>query len=180
MTDTKNTLLSLAELCRLTASQLCDAICNECRTCASDISDLNRSMLSELADLERLSVLGECSPDTLHAAHALGECVSRAFSAALILPSEIPHLPPLAEEAACNAQLAAFPEQLLTTLSALDRFPFYSLHLCANKARGAHAMLLNNYITCDGGKRLLPLSHALEAHRNMLERTCGLLMELRR
>ena len=38
---------------------------------------------------------------------------------------------------------------------------------------------INNYVSCNGGKRLLPLSHALEAHRNILERTCGLLMELR-
>ena len=177
MTDTQSHLLSLAELCRLTAAHLRDALCNECRTCAGDISDLNRSMLSELADLERHTAEGIIKPQTLHAAHALGECVSRAFSAALLLPSNIPHLPPLVEEATCNAQLASFPEQLLTTLSALDRFPFYSLHLCANKARGAHAMLLNHYVSSDGGRWLLPLSHALEAHRNVLERTCGLLME---
>ncbi|MBQ8214035.1 MAG: hypothetical protein IJZ80_08500 [Clostridia bacterium] len=177
MPDTKNPLLSLSELCRLTAVHLKDAICNECHTCAADISDLNRVMLSELADIERHTAEGICTPHTLHLAHALGECVSRAFSAALLLPSSIPPLPPLVEEATCNAQLAVFPEQLLTTLSELDRFPFYSLHLCANKARGAHAMLLNNYIATDGGKWLLPLSYALEAHRNVLERTCGLLME---
>lgn len=177
MTDTPNDLLSLTELCRLTASHLRDAICNECHTCASDISDLNRAMLSSLADIERQTAEGIFSSRDLHVAHALGECVSRAFSAALLLPTNIPHLPPLVEEATCNAQLASFPEKLLTTLSNLDRFPFYSLHLCANKARGAHAMLINNYVSFDSGRWLLPLSHALEAHRNVLERTCGLLME---
>ena len=177
MTDTPNTLLSLTELCRLTAVHLRDAICNECCTCASDVSDLNRAMLSELADIERQAAEGSVSKKDLHAAHALAECVNRAFSVALLLPPDIPHLPPLIEEAVCNAQLASFPEQLLTTLSKLDRFPFYSLHLCANKARGAHAMLINNYASLDSGRWLLPLSHAMEAHRNVLEHTCGLLME---
>lgn len=177
MLDIQTILLPSAELCRRTAEHLRDALCNECFSCASDISDLNRSMLSMLADLEKQTAEGRVSSHQLHAAHALSECVSRAFSAALLLPQQIPPLPPLAEEAVCNAQLAAFPEQLLTTLAHLDRFPFYSLHLCANKARGAHAMLVNNYVCKDGGRWLLPLAHALEAHRNVLERTCGLLME---
>ena len=177
MSNTQTVLLSLAGLCRLTAAHLRDALCNECHTCAGDISDLNRAMLSELAEAERQTAEGVLSASCLHTAHALGECVSRAFSAALLLPSSIPSLPPLVEEATCNAQLAVFPEQLLTTLSELDRFPFYSLHLCANKARGAHAMLLNNYVCNEGGRWLLPLAHALEAHRNILERACGLLME---
>lgn len=177
MSDTQTIQLSFAKLCRHSAELLRDAICNKCHTCIGEISDLNRAMLSELAEAERQAAEGKLSPAELHMAHAMGECVSRAFSAALLLPKSLPFLPPLAEEAACNAQLAAFPHQLLTTLSALDRFPFYSLHLCANKARGAHAMLINNYIISEHGMWLLPLSHALEAHRNVLERTCGLLSE---
>ncbi len=177
MPDTPKTLISLAELCRATAELLRDAVCNECRTCATQISDLNRKMLSELADLERHTAPDRNRPQIIRRAHALGECVNRAFSAALLLPQALPYLPALAEEVTCNAQLALFPEQLLTTLSDFDRFPFYSLHLCANKGRGAHALMINNYISTDSGKWLLPLAAALEDHRNTLEHACGVLME---
>ncbi len=176
MPETKQSLLSLASLCKTTAALLRDAVCNKCRDCAAQISDLNRRTLSELADIERQYAEGNSDFD-LRLSHALGECVTRAFSAALLLPQDLPYLQPLTEETLCNAQLACFPEQLLTTLSSLDRFPFYSLHLCANKGRGAHALLLNNCILASGDGRLLPLAFALESHRNILERTCGLLME---
>ncbi len=177
MPDTQKTLLSLASLCLSSAELLHDTVCNNCISCATQISDLNRNMLSELSDLERKCCELPSRTSTLRAAHALGECVTATFSAALLLPQTLPHIPPLEEEVTCIVQLAKFPEQLLTTLSGFDRFPFYSLHLCANKGRGAHALLLNNFIASDPTKALLPSAIALEALRNTLEHACGVLME---
>ncbi len=177
MPDTQKTLLSLASLCHESAALLRDTVCKHCVSCATQISDLNRKMLSELSDLERKCAELPSRTATLRIAHALGECVTASFSAALLLSPELPHIPPLEEEIVCIAQLARFPEQLLTTLSGFDRFPFYSLHLCANKGRGAHALLLNNFIASDPAKALLPAAIALEALRNTLEHACGVLME---
>ncbi len=176
MPETKTVLLPMAQLCRRTAELLQESVENNCKSCPSHISELNRDMLSELAELERKLAQGSISGAVLRVAHALGECVTRAFCVALLLPTQLPYLPLLTEELACNAALSCFPEQLLTTLSGLDRFPFYSLHLCANKGRGVHALLINNYIVGEG-KHLLPLAEALEAHRNVLERACGILIE---
>lgn len=169
--DFQKTLLSLAEYSENAAELLRAAVCENCRSCVSDISDLNRQTLLELSDAERAYASAPADGDTafLNAAQALTDCVTRAFSAAMLLPDELPILPPLFEIATANAHLAAYPEQIITHDKKLS---FYSLHLAANKGRGAHALLITNYLAFGGDRRLFPLALALEAHRNALEHAC--------
>lgn len=168
----------LAVSSRIAAEQLRDAVCGTCPTCASEISDINRTVMSELAEAEHRVLTAQTGTDGLSVAHALGETVSRAFCAAMLLPKGLAYLPPLAEEASCNAELALRMEELLTTEQP-SAFPFYSLHLCANKGRGAHALMLNNVCSHERGRHLLPLIFALEAHRNSLEYACCVISRVR-
>ena len=173
MSDLDTIALNLARTSQAAASLLFDAICNGCRTCAAQISDLNRQAALDLSDAERrcLSASGTPSP-TMPALIGLGACVSRAFSAALLLHELPDPLPPLCDIVACNLQLAEYPEQLLTHAEAVSP---YSIHLAANKGRGAHALLLTNYCNTESSRRWIPLFLALESHRNTLEHTCSLL-----
>lgn len=173
MSDLNTIALNLARASQAAASLLYDAICNGCRTCAAQISDLNRQAALDLSDAERRFLSASETPSPLmHALIGLGECVSRAFSAALLL-HELPEpLPPLRDIVACNLQLAEYHELLLTHAEAVSP---YSFHLAANKGRGAHALLLTNYCNTEASRRWIPLFFALETHRNTLEHTCSLL-----
>ncbi len=173
MSDLNTIALNLARASQAAATLLYDAICNGCRTCAAQISDLNRQAALDLSDAERRCLSSsEIPSQSMPALIGLGECVARAFSAALLL-HELPHpLPPLCDIVTCNLQLAEYPERLLTRTEEVSP---YSLHLIANKGRGAHALLLTNYCNTDGGRRWIPLILALESHRNTLEHTCSLL-----
>ena len=174
MTELQKDALELARATLAAATLLYDAVCRDCRTCAAQISDLNRQASLDLSDAERRCL---SDPDLDRTSMAsiigLGECVSRAFSAALLLPESLSPLPPLCDVVACNLQLSKYPEQLLRGDAMVSP---YSVHLAANKGRGAHALLLTNYCATKGGRYLLPLVLALEAHRNTLEHTCSLLM----
>ena len=173
MPEFQNIALNLARTSQAAAALLYDAICNGCRTCAAQISDLNRQASLDLSDAERCAPsIPEESSRLLMGVIGLGECVTRAFSAALLLSDRPDPLPPLCDIVACNLQLAEYPERLLSQGTGISP---YSLHLAANKGRGAHALLLTNYCHTDGGRRLLPLVLALEAHRNTLEHTCSIL-----
>lgn len=168
----------LAVHSRVAAEHLRDAVGGTCSACASEISDINRTVMSELAEAEHRVLTARTGNAELAVAHAVGETVSRAFCAAMLLPKGLPTLPPLAEEAACNAELALRMEELLTTEQP-SVFPFYSLHLCANKGRGAHALMLNNVCNHERGRHLLPFIFALEAHRNSLEYACCVISHTR-
>ena len=173
MPDFDTIAINLARASQDAASLLYDAICNGCRTCVVQISDLNRQATLDLSDAERHRLSShDVPPPILPALMGLGECVSRAFSAALLLHELPAPLPPLCDIVACNLQLAEYPVQLLTHAKA---FSPYSFHLAANKGRGAHALLLTNYCNTDGSRRWIPLFFSLESHRNTLEHTCSLL-----
>lgn len=167
-------LTLLAEHAQNAAALLHDAVKGRCRLCISQISDLNREALSDLSDAERqlYGRTAEISPSAISSAYRLTDCVHEAFSAAMLIPDDLPYLPPLCEIAACNEQLAKYPLEILKE----NRIDFYSLHLAANKGRGAQAILLSNYCSTDGGRRLLPLALAMEAHRNALESACEQLL----
>lgn len=169
---------SLAAYSRTAAEHLRDAVCGSCLSCASDISDINRVVMSELAEAERKALMEKMGAEGLSIAHAVGETVSRVFCAAMLLPKSLAYLPPLADEASCNAELALRMEELLRTEKP-SSFPFYSLHLCANKGRGAHALMLNNVCNHESSRHLLPFIFALEAHRNSLEYACSVIAHTR-
>ena len=177
MIDTVLLLISLAEHASEAATLFYTATQERCRSCVAEISDLNRQTLSELADIERAHHRrDEQAPLCgLRSAHRLANCVHSVFSAAMLLPEELPLLPPLCEIAACNKHLATYPRLILEG----KRIDFFSMHTAANKGRGAHALLLSNYCSTDGGRRLLPLALATERHRDTLEAACEqLLLEL--
>ena len=173
MFDLDTIALNLARASQNAASLLYDAICNGCRTCAAQISDLNRQAALDLSDAERRFLSSSKMPSaTMPALIGLGECVFRAFSVALLLHELPDPLPPLCDIVACNLQLAEYAERLLTHAEAVSP---YSFHLSANKGRGAHALLLTNYCNTDYSRRWIPLFFSLESHRNTLEHTCSLL-----
>lgn len=163
-------LAPLAQHAHAAATCLHDAVKECCRSCISQISDLNRQALSDLADAERCFSPNASAP--LSSAYRLTNCVHGAFSAAMLLPEDLPYLPPLCEIAACNEQLSEYPLLILKNRTV----DFYALHFAANKGRGAQAILLSNYCATEGGRRLLPLALAMEAHRNALERACEQLL----
>ena len=163
-------LSSLAQHSHSAATFLHGAVKECCRSCISQISDLNRQALSDLADAERQLCSSASAP--LFSAYRLTNCVHGAFSAAMLLPDDLPYLPPLCEIAACNEQLAKYALLILKE----RKIDFYALHLAANKGRGAQAILLSNYCATEGGRRLLPLALAMEAHRNALEGACEQLL----
>ena len=169
MHDIHTTQSALAQHALTAASLLSRATESGCRACVAEISDLNRQVLSELADAERRTYRDPAlSRAELAIAHRLANCIHRAFSAAMLLPEGLPHLPPLCEITACNLSLAQYLPRLLQHA----HVDFFSLHLAANKGRGAHALLLMNYCSTPGGNHLIPLALALEAHRNALELAC--------
>ena len=104
-------------------------------------------------------------------AYAVASTVTKGFSASLLLPPSLPRLPPLQQEAQGIVELASYLARFSTTRGE-GKLPFYSMHLCANKCRGAHALLLTNYCEGEGGRWLLPLAQALEAWRDSLEKAC--------
>ncbi len=173
--DLKGQLLSLAAHSQKAAALLRAAVCEDCRSCVSEISDLNRQTLSDLADAERALLGGSPNPCALSAVHSLASCISYAFSAAMLIPQKLPRLPPLAEIVSASELLSAYPTQML---QAPDTLSLYQIHLCANKGRGAHAILITHYCLAREDISLLPLALALEDHRNALERACGELMPL--
>ena len=172
-------LLTLARDCRLCCELLCNAICRECPSCVGNISDLNRHALFELSEAERRFLQGkEQDCDVLHAAHALVNCVTHAFSASMLLSltTGTPVLPPLLEIAKSHTQLAVGIEQLLSHNPASIR-P-HSFHQYANKSRDANALLLTNYCSTESGRNLLPLALALASHLHHLEHACHILIEV--
>ena len=174
MKQTNDLLLSQAEYSHTAAELLRRAVIEECRFCVSEISDLNRLAITCLSDLERrLSTKEIPERAPLSLAYALAECTHLAFSAAMLLPDSLPHLPPLCDIVTAGEQLAREALKMITNKPS----DCFSIHLTAHKARGAHAMLLMHYCAVDGGKRLLPLALALESHRNRLEQVCGLLLQ---
>ena len=177
MTDLSRQLMTLAEYAHAAASLFSQATREHCRSCVTQISDLNRQALSELSDAERrfYSRKYAFSGNGLLSAYRLTDCVHRAFSASMLLPEALPYLPPLVEIAACNEQLSEYPIRILNR----QKIDFFSLHLVANKGRGAHALLLSNYCATPAGQHLIPLALSIEAHRNALELACEqLLLEI--
>ena len=171
MRTATQSLTLLAEHARSASALLHDAVKECCRSCISQISDLNRQALSDLADAERqFSQSGNFAP--ISSAFRLTDCVHTAFSASMLLPDDLPYLPPLCEIAACNEQLSKYPLLILNR----QKIDYFALHLTANKGRGAQAILLSNYCATEGGRRLLPLALAMEAHRNALENACEQLL----
>ena len=167
LTDFSSMLLTLAKYSKTAADLLRAAVCESRRGYVGEISDLNRQAISDLAELERGFLTSrQCSRELPVAAFLLTASINRAFSAATLIPDPIPHLPALAEIVSANASLAAYSVTILETDAAPS---FYSLHLSANKGRGAHAILVNNYCNVGAGYRLLPAALALESHRNALE-----------
>ena len=173
MTEPKMILKTLARDGRACAELLRDAVCDGCRTCVSEISDINRRALLELSEYERLVLMKKEPSVALGGVQALCECISLAFSAAMLIGEGLPYLPPLASAVTTNASLAAYPEQILEDPRAVRPF---SWHACANKGRGEQALLLTNFCSAETGARLYPLVFSLETHRNALERTCGVLV----
>ncbi len=168
MTEPNLILSSLAHASALAAELLSDAICNSCTSCVSEISDLNRRATSELAEAEHAMIEERECARLFLAATALAGSVTKVFSASMLLPKHLPTLLALQEEAEGNAVLAQ--ELLHLCQAGFDKnFSFYSFHLCANKARGAHALLLTNYCRAESGYPLFPLALAMEAHRDSLE-----------
>lgn len=174
MSDLSKNAIELARASQAAAMLLSDAVCNGCRSCISQISDLNRQASLDLSDAERRCLQGnESDRPLLSAILGLGECVARAFSAALLLSEPPAPLPPLCDVVTCNLQLAKFAEEILTDRASVSPYAF---HLAANKGRGAHALLLTNYCNRECGGYLLPFILALEKHRDTLEHTCSLLV----
>ena len=174
MSELQKLLLALSLGAQSASSLLSDAVCQACCGCVGEISDLNRQALLDLADAER--ILASDPQHSLRlslAIHAAADCVARAFSASMLLPTSLPSLPPLCEAVICNAQLSVYPPRLLTAPATVRP---YDLHLCANKGRGALAILLTNVCNSDSGRHLLPLVLSLDAHRNALEQLSGLLI----
>ena len=174
MSELQKLLLALSLGAQNAAALLSDAVCQTCHDCVGEISDLNRQALLDLVDAER--ILGADPQPSLHlslAIHSAADCVCRAFSASMLLPVSLPSLPPLCDTVICNAQLSAYPPRLLTAPAAVRP---YDIHLCANKGRGALAILLTNVCCNDSGRNLLPLILSLDAHRNALEQLSGLLI----
>ena len=171
-------LLNLADDSQRAADLLCDAICNGCQSCISEISDINRHAIFELSEGERRAMKEKTGTYFLRAAHALSRCVAHAFSAAVLLPPSIPSLQPLCEIASASSQLASYPRRFLSVSKEAPPLQTYSLHLAANKGRGAHALLLTNVCSTETGRYLLPLALALETHRNSLESACNLFAQL--
>ena len=170
-------LFTLLRYSTAAATLLCDAVCHDCSSCISEISDLNRQALSDLTDAERSQAMNcfDGSAVDLQLLQAVTACVSRAFEAAMLLPSpeELPHLPPLADIVTANRSLAAFAEAWGTSPKTP---PPYQRHLHANQSRGAYALLITNYCSTDRGARLFPLAQALANHRYTLEESCNLLV----
>ena len=80
MSDLDTIALNLARASHAAATLLYDAICNGCRTCAAQISDLNRQAALDLSDAERRCLATpEESAHAMPALIGLGECVARAF-----------------------------------------------------------------------------------------------------
>ena len=179
MKEYQNLILTLARDSYEAATLLRDASTAGCRACIAEISDINRHTLFELVELERqfLTTKDPTATVPLKVAHALRKCVTQAFSAAMLVWDDIPYLPPLVESVTANAQLAAYPVQLLEK-GANAFLHTTSPHLCANKGRGAHALLLTNVCHTETGGRILPLALALESHRNALESACEVLMAM--
>lgn len=173
MTDIHTLIAVLAGLSCETADLFYRAAWEDCHACVAEISDLNRRALSELAEGERTLLHRGAPADKagLPVAYAVASTVTKGFSASLLLPASLPHLPPLQQEAQGIAELASCLVRFSSS-SGEGKLPFYSMHLCANKGRGAHALLLTNYCTGDGGRWLIPLALALEAWRDSLERVC--------
>ena len=166
-------LAALAEHTQNAAAHLAKATEERSRALVAEISDINRQVLSDLADAERHAYRNRGTPPIgMASAYRLANCVHRAFSAAMLLPEDLPFLPPLCEITACHLALAEYPARLLRGA----HVDFFSMHLAANKGRGAHAVLLMNYCSTPGGGRLIPLALALEAHRNVLELACEQLL----
>lgn len=178
MQNTSTSLLSLSKLSNMAADRLRDAVCDHCPSCVSEISDLNRQMLSELTDLEQ-SLLGtvNINSSALFAAHAIGNSIGTAFSASLLLSVQngMPNLHPLCEIVCANAQLAECVVQLASKNAV---FKLYERHLYANKSLGAQALLLSHFCNTERGSLLLPLSLALEQHRRALNEACNALIRL--
>ena len=177
MNESHPLLLTLAEDVQHAAELLFEAVCNDCQSCISELSDVNRHALFELSEGERRAIKHPSSAGALPLAHALRRCVSLAFSAAVLLPQSHLHLQPLCEIVSSSAQLAAYPLRFLTASKDASPLQPYQLHLAANKGRGAHALLLTNVCSTETGRHLLPLALALEAHRNALEAACERFME---
>lgn len=173
MTDIYTLIAVLAGLSCETAHLFCRTAWEDCHACVTEISDLNRRALSELAEGERTLLYQGSIGDKagLPVAYAVASTVTKGFSASLLLPASLPHLPPLQQEVQGIAELASCLVRF-SSFSGEGKLPFYSMHLCANKGRGAHALLLTNYCAGEGGRWLLPLAQALEAWRDSLERVC--------
>ena len=177
MNETNPFLFSLADHTQHAAASLCNAVESCRRFCVTEISDLHRQSISELSELERQFYRQDqkTSSRELSVAHQLTTCIHHAFSAAMLLPDDLPFLPPLCDVANCNKALSQYPRMLLEH-SPID---FFSMHAVANKGRGAHALLVLHYCTLEGGKQLLPLAYAMDAFRSTLEDTCArLLLEI--
>ncbi len=174
MTENKTPLSLLAKDSRRAAELLQAAICRDCKSCVSELSDLVRHTLFELSEEERF---GMENRKTAHfsALHALSGAVTRAFSAAVLIPEELAASAPLCEIASAHVELAEYAEALLS--GAPPRLP-HTLHRAANRARGAHALLLTNCTALSHTPSLLALALALEAHRAALEEAAFALMEL--
>lgn len=171
--DLQKQLLSLASSTQKSAALLRSAVCEECRPGVSEISDLNRQTLSDLADAERALLFDLKSPRALAAVRALAACVSHAFCAAMLVPQNLPALPPLREIVSASELLASYPPEILQGAPPA----FYHVHLAANKGRGAHAILITHYCLARNDFSLLPLALALEDHRNALENAAGTLID---
>ena len=169
MKEYYRSLLTLATYAEHSAHLLCEAITGNCHTCIAEVSDLNRQAIAELAETERrLRSTATCiGARILRSAYALADCTHRAFDAALLLTGEHPQRARLEEIALCNRALAEYPRRLLEG----ENVDFFALHLCANKARGAHALLLSGGFA--SSHTLLPLLLALQAHRDQLENAFG-------
>ena len=174
MTEQNDFLFSLIRTSSRAAELLSDAALDGCRACVSQISDLNRSAFSELAEGERLLFRKGNSPFLMQSGYAVARAVAATFDAAMLLPERIPRLLPLEQVTESNAELA---KRLLVYCQPTppENFHFYSFHLCANKGRGAEALLLKNYCATDAGRYLLPMALALGRHRLALEDACSLL-----
>ena len=172
MSDMHTLIAVLAGISCETAELFRRAAWEDCHACVAQISDLNRRALSELAEGER-SILYHGDPADkagLATAYTVASTVTKGFSASLLLPPSLPNLPPLQQEVQGIAELASYLARFSSAGG--GKLPFYSMHLCANKGRGAHALLLTNYCTGESGRWLIPLAFTLEAWRDCLELAC--------
>lgn len=174
MKNLETLLFSLASNVQHAAASLCTAVESCRRCCVTEISDLHRQSIFELSEAETCFYRGDRQP-TGHAlciAYRLTDCIHHAFSAAMLLPEDLPPLPPLCDVAKCSEMLSHYPQMLLEH-SPID---FFSMHALSNKGRGAHALLVLHYCTLEGGKQLLPLAYAMDALRSTLEDACARLL----